>query len=187
MPKNGRKKRLPGRKSGGAAGYDPPEMTIQAGERIPEATLRTMTPEGVSAVSTAAVFGGRRVALFGVPGAFTPTCSDTHLPGFLLRAEELARRGIDRVACVSVNDAFVMDAWGRALEVGDRVLMLADGNGELARAMGLEADSSRFGFGRRFRRFSAVVDDGVVERLWVEPAAGVDATSAETLLASLPD
>ncbi len=162
-------------------------MALAAGDRIPEATLRTMTPEGVRALSTAEVFGGRRVALFGVPGAFTPTCSDTHLPGFLLRAEELTRRGIDRIVCVAVNDAFVLDAWARALGVGERILMLADGNGELARAMGLEVDSSRFGFGRRFRRFSAVVDDGVIESLRVESAGGVDATGAEALLASLPD
>ncbi len=162
-------------------------MTIRAGDRIPEATLRTMTPEGVRAIASSGVFAGKRVAFFGVPGAFTPSCSDTHLPGFLVRVDELARRGIERVVCVAVNDAFVMDAWARAQGVGDRILMLADGNGELARAMGLEVDASHFGLGRRFRRFSAVVADGVIESLRVEAAGGVDATSAETLLAWLDE
>jgi peroxiredoxin len=160
-------------------------MGIQVGDRFPEATLRRVTREGVRPVSTAEILAGRRVVVFGVPGAFTPVCSDEHLPGFQLRAEELRRHGVEAIICVAVNDHYVMDAWGKARGVGEEIVLLADGNGELARALGLELDLSAAGLGRRLRRFAALVEDGVVRVLHVEPAKGVNVSSAEEMLRAL--
>jgi len=160
-------------------------MSIRIGERIPDAKLMTMTPEGVRSLETSEVFGGKRVVLFAVPGAFTPTCSDTHLPGYQLRAQEIKETGIDTIACVAVNDVFVMDAWGKARNVGDEILMLADGNGDFTSALGLVLDGSGFGLGTRSQRYAALVDDGVVLRLEVEAGPGVTVSAAEEMLSSL--
>ena len=124
-------------------------MTIQIGDRVPEATLRRWTDDGMETVSTGELLGGKKVVLFAVPGAFTPTCSDTHLPGFMVRSDEIKAKGADSLVCVAVNDAFVMAAWGKASNVGDHILMLSDGNGEFSRALGLELDASGFGMGQR--------------------------------------
>src|SRR5437879_3977658 len=134
-------------------------MTIKVGDRLPEATLRTMTAEGPQAKTTSEIFGGKTVALFAVPGAFTPTCSARHLPGFVEHAKQLKAKGVDQIACVAVNDVFVMDAWGKAHSVGDDVLMLSDGNGEFTKALGLELDASKFGMGPRSQRYSLVAKD----------------------------
>jgi glutaredoxin/glutathione-dependent peroxiredoxin len=160
-------------------------MTIRVGDPFPDVTLKSLTPQGMQEISTAELCAGRRVVVFGVPGAFTPTCSDRHLPGFVARAGDLEAAGVDVIACVSVNDAFVMAAWAKSQEVGDGVLMLADGNGELCRALGLEVDLSGFGMGLRSRRYAAVVDDGTVELLNVEPGPGVEVSSAAAVLAAL--
>jgi glutaredoxin/glutathione-dependent peroxiredoxin len=156
-------------------------MTIQAGDRLPAVTFTTMTADGPKPVTTDAFFKGRRVALFSVPGAFTPTCSARHLPGFLDKADALMAKGVDVIACTAVNDVFVMAAWAEAQQVGDRVTMLADGNGDFAAAIGLSADRSQFGMGRRGQRWSALVKDGVVEILNVEQN-GFEVSSAEYLL-----
>lgn len=158
---------------------------IQIGDPIPAATLQTRTAEGVQNRSTAELFAGKRAVLFGLPGAFTPACSDAHLPGFLRHADAIRDRGIDLIACMAVNDPFVMAAWADAHGVGERVLMLADGNGELTRALGLELDLSAFGMGRRCRRFAAVLDDGVVTSLGVEDGPEVGVSSAEAVLETL--
>lgn len=160
-------------------------MAIEVGQKIPEVTLSTMTREGPRGIATSEVFGGKRVVLFAVPGAFTPTCSDHHLPGFLEHADPIRARGIDLIACTGVNDVFVMDAWAKEREVGDKVLMLADGNGDFARAMDLEIDSSRFGMGKRSRRYAAVVEDGVVRHLFVEEPGKLEVSTAEAVLAVL--
>lgn len=160
-------------------------MTIQAGDRIPSVTLRRMGPKGPETVTTDEFFAGRKVVLFGVPGAFTPACSDSHLPGFLTRAEDIRSKGVDLVACVAVNDVFVMHAWARDRHVGDEIAMLSDGNGELARATGLEVDLSAAGLGVRNRRFAAVFEDGVATLVNVEPEKGVTVSSAEAVLAAL--
>src|ERR1700761_8333513 len=137
-------------------------MTIKVGDHLPEATLRTMTPEGPQAKTTSDIFAGKTVALFAVPGAFTPTCSARHLPGFKDHAADLKAKGVDLIACVSVNDVFVMDASGKAQDVGSDVLMLADGNGDFTKAVGLEMDGAKFGMGPRSQRYSLVAKDGVV-------------------------
>lgn len=160
-------------------------MTIKIGDPVPDVTLKTFTANGVQDISTGELFGGKKVVLFAVPGAFTPTCSDTHLPGFLAHAAELEAAGADTIACVAVHDAFVMDAWGRDRGVGDKILMLADGNGELTRALGLELDATGFGMGQRSRRYAAIVDDGVVRMLGVEDGPEVGVSSAEAVLAAL--
>jgi glutaredoxin/glutathione-dependent peroxiredoxin len=160
-------------------------MALAVGEMLPEVELRTMGASAPEAVSSTEVLGKGRVVLFAVPGAFTPTCSDYHLPGFVLRAEELAAAGVERVACISVNDAFVMDAWGKSREVGDKVLMLADGNADFARAMGLERDASAGGMGVRSQRYAAIFEDGRLVHLAVEPARGLDVSSAEAVLEAL--
>ncbi|MEE8137810.1 MAG: peroxiredoxin [Thermoanaerobaculia bacterium] len=160
-------------------------MTIQVGERLPDRQLQIMSEEGKQSVSIGELFRGKRVVLFAVPGAFTPTCSDTHLSGFLVRADEIRAKGVDLVACVAVNDVFVMDAWGRAHGVGDRILMLADGNGEFTRAVGLELDATGFGMGRRSQRYAAIVEDGVVQALHVESGPGVEVSGAESILGAL--
>lgn len=160
-------------------------MTIQIGDRIPEVTLTQMTADGPKPLTTADVFAGKKVVLFGVPGAFTPTCSARHLPGYIERHADLAAKGVDTVACVAVNDAFVMGAWGKAQEADGKVLMLADGNAELTKKLGLELDASAFGMGTRSRRFALYAEDGVVKALEVEPGPGLTVSSAESILAKL--
>jgi glutaredoxin/glutathione-dependent peroxiredoxin len=160
-------------------------MTIAVGDRIPDVQLKMIDAQGTEVISTADVLGKGRVVLFGVPAAFSPTCSDVHLPGYVTRSEELLARGIDRIFCVSVNDPFVMAAWARSQGVGDKVALLADGNGELARAMGLEIDLSRGGLGTRNRRYAAIIEDGVVTHLALEEATGLDVSSADALLSAL--
>ncbi len=160
-------------------------MTIQVGERIPSATLLKATPEGPQPVDTDSFFAGRKVALFSVPGAFTPTCSARHLPGFVERAEELRAKGVDEVACVAVNDAFVLQAWADQAGADGKVTMLADGNGDFAEALGLAADFSKFGMGKRGQRWSAIVEDGVVRELNVEEPGAFSVSSAEFLLNQL--
>lgn len=160
-------------------------MAIQAGDRIPEATLLKATAEGPQPVSTSDFFAGRKVALFSVPGAFTPTCSAKHLPGFVEKAGELKAKGVDEIACVAVNDAFVMRAWGSQAGADGKVTMLADGNGDFARALGLTMDASKFGMGERGQRWSAIVDDGVVESLNVEEPGAFTVSSADFMLGQL--
>jgi peroxiredoxin len=160
-------------------------MAIQAGDKIPNATLKKMGAEGMTDVTTDQLFSGKRVVLFAVPGAFTPTCSAQHLPGFVAKAAEIKAKGIDTIACVSVNDAFVMDAWGKSGNVGDSIEMLADGNGDFAKALGLDFDGSAIGFGIRAQRFAAIVDDGVVKHLAVEKPMKFEVSSAEAILEAL--
>jgi peroxiredoxin len=160
-------------------------MTIAVGDRIPDVELKTMTAGGIKAVRTGEVLGHGKVVLFAVPGAFTPTCSDHHLPGFVLRAPEIKDKGVDTIACIAVNDPFVMGAWSKAQGVGDDVLMLADGNGDFTKAVGLELDGSGFGLGMRSQRYAMILDDGVVKVLSVEPGAGLDVSSAESVLRAL--
>ena len=160
-------------------------MAITVGDKIPDVTLRTMTADGPAAIQSADALGSGTVVLFAVPGAFTPTCSDHHLPGFVLRADELAEKGVDTIACLAVNDAFVMGAWGEAQGTDGKVLMLSDGNGEFTAAVGLEMDGSGFGLGTRSQRYAAVLEDGVVKELMVEPGPGLDASSVESVLATL--
>jgi glutaredoxin/glutathione-dependent peroxiredoxin len=160
-------------------------MTIKIGDTIPETNLVEMTAEGPQGTSSSAYFKGKRVALFSVPGAFTPTCSAKHLPGFVEQADALKAKGIDAVACTAVNDAFVMGAWGKSAGVEGKVTMLADGNGDFVKAVGLEMDGSKFGMGGRGQRFSMVVNDGVVEQLHVEAPGEFRVSAAEYLLEQL--
>ncbi|WP_423602328.1 peroxiredoxin [Sphingomonas sp. MS122] len=159
-------------------------MTIQIGDRVPSATFVKPTENGPEQVSSDEFFAGRKVALFSVPGAFTPTCSARHLPGYVEKADELKAKGVDEIACTAVNDAFVMGAWGKSADAGD-VTMLADGNGEFAKAVGLEMDGSKFGLGTRGQRYSMLVNDGVVEQLNVEAPGEFKVSSAEHLLEQL--
>jgi peroxiredoxin len=160
-------------------------MTIQVGDRVPSATLLKATAEGPEPVETDTFFAGRKVALFSVPGAFTPTCSARHLPGFVDRAEELKGKGVDEIACVAVNDAFVLQAWAQQSGAEDKVTMLSDGNGDFSKALGLTMDASKFGMGTRGQRWSAIVDDGVVRELNVEEPGAFSVSSAEFLLNQL--
>jgi peroxiredoxin len=160
-------------------------MAISVGATIPSLTLIKATAEGPQPVESASFFAGRRVALFSVPGAFTPTCSARHLPSFVEKADELKAKGVDEIACTAVNDAFVMSAWGQSAGVGDKVTMLADGNGEFAHALGLTMDGSKFGMGQRGQRWSALVNDGVVEQLNVEEPGGYGVSGAEHMLGQL--
>jgi len=160
-------------------------MTIKAGDKVPEATFTVFGPEGPGPLTSAELFGGKKVALFAVPGAFTPTCSAKHLPGFKIHAADLKAKGVDTIACVSVNDVFVMKAWGENQGIGDEVVMLADGNGDFTRAIGLELDAGRFGMGQRSQRYSMIVDDGVVTELNVEQGGEFKVSSAEYMLAQL--
>jgi peroxiredoxin len=160
-------------------------MTIAVGETIPDVRVMTSGPEGPTHVQTGAVLRSGKVVLFAVPGAFTPTCSDYHLPSYLIRFDELRAKGVDTVACVSVNDPFVMAAWAKDQDVGDRVVMLADGNGDFTRAVGLEMDGSGFGLGTRSQRYAMVIDDGVVTTLNVEPGPGLSVSAADAVLATL--
>lgn len=160
-------------------------MPVQVGDKIPSAKFRTRTADGVKEITSDELFAGKKVVLFAVPGAFTPTCSDAHLPSFIVRGPEIKAKGVDTIACVAVNDHFVMAAWGKVRGVGDDILMLADGNGDFAAAMGLVLDLSHIGLGKRSRRYAAIVDDGVVKLLNVEPGPAVGVSSAEAVLASL--
>jgi peroxiredoxin len=159
-------------------------MTIAVGDRIPDVTLQVMGDDGPSNITTGEVFDGKKVVLFAVPGAFTPGCSMTHLPGYVVNADKILAAGIDTIACLSVNDAFVMDAWGKA-QNAEHIMMLGDGNGDFTSAIGLELDGRGFGLGTRSQRYAMVVDNGVVTVLNVEPAGGVDVSAAETILAAL--
>lgn len=159
-------------------------MTIKAGDRIPTVTLRVMGPDGPQAVSTDELFKGR-VVLFSVPGAFTPTCNAKHLPGFVEQAEAFRAKGVDRIVCVAVNDVFVMSAWGKAGNVGDRIVMAADGNGEFARALGLTMDASGFGMGLRGQRFALVAENGIVKQIHVEAPGEFKVSAAEHVLGQL--
>ena len=160
-------------------------MTIKVGDKLPEVTFMEMGANGPEPRSTADVFGGKTVALFAVPGAYTPTCSAKHLPGFLEKKEELAAKRVDAIACTSVNDAFVMGAWGKESGADGHIHMLADGNGAFAKAIGLELDASGFGMGSRSQRYSMLVKDGVVEQLNVEDGGGFAVSSAEHMLSQL--
>jgi peroxiredoxin len=157
-------------------------MAIQVGDKIPEVTLKTMKPDGIQDVSTGALFGGRKVVLFAVPGAYTPTCSAKHLPGFIAKAGEIRARGVDEIVCLSVNDAFVMGAWGKAHDAGDKVTLVADGNGDFSRSVGLDFDGSNFGMGLRSQRYAAIVEDGVVTHLALEKPMEFEVSSAEAIL-----
>ena len=158
-------------------------MTIQIGERIPEVPLQRIR-EGVETVDTNALFDGRRIVLFAVPGAFTPTCSEKHLPGFVQHYEQFRSQGIE-VACMAVNDPFVMQAWGESQNVPEGLMMLADGNGDFSRALGLELDASAYGMGRRAKRFALYADDGVVKLLNIEAPGEFRVSSAEHVLDQL--
>jgi peroxiredoxin len=160
-------------------------MTIKAGDRMPSGVFGVMTEAGPGPMSADELFSGRKVVLVSVPGAFTPTCSMNHLPGFVDHAEEITAKGVDTIACMAVNDVFVMDAWGKDRKVDDKVVMLADGNGEYTRALGLEMDGSKFGLGMRGQRFAMVVDDGVVQHVAVEAPGQFEVSKAEAILATL--
>ncbi|MBV8783322.1 MAG: peroxiredoxin [Gammaproteobacteria bacterium] len=160
-------------------------MTIKAGERMPQGTLKRMTKEGPKDVTTDELFKGKTVVLFSVPGAFTPTCDAKHLPGFIELADQIRAKGVDTIACMAVNDVFVMNAWGKASSAGDKVLMLADGNGDYARALGLELDGTRFGMGMRGQRFAIVVRDGVASAVDVEAPGQFKVSAAEHVLGQL--
>ena len=159
-------------------------MAIQQGDKLPDATLHVMKGGRPTAVTTADLFAGKRVVLFAVPGAFTPTCSQAHLPGYVAKADEFKAKGIDSVVCVAVNDAFVMDAWGKDKNA-DALVMAGDGNGDFTRALGLEMDGSGFGLGKRSQRYAMVVDDGVVSKLAVESAGAFEVSKAEAILEAL--
>jgi len=160
-------------------------MTIAQGDKIPATTFKKMTDEGPVDVTSDQLFNGRTVALFSVPGAFTPTCSAKHLPGFVDKADELKAKGVDEIVCTAVNDAFVMGAWGQSASAGGKVTMLADGNGDFARALGLTMDGSAAGMGQRGQRFSMIVRDGVVSTLNVEAPREFNVSSAEHMLGQL--
>jgi peroxiredoxin len=160
-------------------------MTVKVGDKVPSAKLKQMSAEGPKDVSTEELFGGKKVAVFALPGAFTPTCSAKHLPGFIEKAEELKKKGVQAIACVSVNDAFVMDAWGKAQGAGTKVMMLADGNGDFTRAMGLEMDGTAHGMGKRSQRYSMIVDNGVIKQLNVEQPRAFEVSSADHMLKQL--
>ena len=160
-------------------------MTINVGDRLPKTTFMKATPEGPQPVDSEEYFRGRRVALFSVPGAFTPTCSARHLPGFVDKAEELRGKGVDEIACTAVNDAFVMGAWAESAGAADNVTMLSDGNGEFVQALGLTMDGSKYGMGTRGQRFSMIVNYGTVEQLNVEEPGAFSVSSADYMLERL--
>jgi peroxiredoxin len=160
-------------------------MTISVGEKMPQGRFATMQNGDPGEINSDDVFGGKRVVLVSVPGAFTPTCSMSHLPGFVKHADEILARGVDTIACTAVNDVFVMSAWGRDQGVADKILMLADGNGDYVKALGLELDGRSFGMGIRGQRFAMIVDDGTVTHLAVEEPAKFEVSKAEAILAAL--
>lgn len=159
-------------------------MTISVGDKIPTATLQTMGDNGPGPITTEELFAGKKVVLFALPGAFTPGCSMAHLPGYVINADKILAAGVDTIACLSVNDAFVMDAWGKS-QNAEQILMLADGNADFTIALGLELDGRVFGMGTRSQRYAMLVDDGKVSVLNVEEGPGVEVSSAETMLAAL--
>ena len=160
-------------------------MTISKGDRIPDVTLVKATPDGPEKVQSGDYFKGKKVALFSVPGAYTPTCSAKHLPGYVEKAADLKAKGVDEIACTAVNDAFVMGAWSKNANAGAAVTMLADGNGAFAEAVGLTMDGTAFGMGKRGQRFSMIVNDGVVEQLNVEAPGEFKVSSADHMLEQL--
>jgi peroxiredoxin len=157
-------------------------MTIAVGDKIPDIQVMTFGADGPTHVQTGELLGTGKVVLFAVPGAFTPTCSDYHLPSYLIRNDELRAKGVDTIACISVNDPFVMGAWGEAQHVGDQVVLIADGNADFTKAVGLEMDGSGFGLGTRSQRYAAVLEDGVVTALQVEPGPGLTVSAADAIL-----
>jgi peroxiredoxin len=160
-------------------------MTIKVGEKLPSVTLKYMDKDGMQTATTDDLFKGKKAVLFGLPGAFTPTCSAKHLPGFVTHAEELKKKGVDVIACLSVNDAFVMDAWGKAQNAGEKVLMLADGNADFAKAVGLTMDGTGYGMGLRTSRWAMVLEDGKVKTLNVEAPGAFEVSSAEAVMKTL--
>lgn len=160
-------------------------MTITVGEKVPAGKFKIATSDGLADLTTAQLFDGKRVLFFAVPGAFTPTCDARHLPGYIEQAEQIRAKGIDSIACMSVNDVFVMKAWGKSAGAADKVQMLADGNGEYARALGLSLDATGFGMGQRSQRFAMVVKNGVVEQLHVEQGGEFKVSAADYLLSRL--
>ena len=160
-------------------------MSIKTGDRIPEASFKQMTPDGIVDISTRELFEGSKVVLFAVPGAMTPTCSEVHMPGFIENLEAIKSGDVDTVACLAVNDVFVINEWRKARNIPDDILLLSDGNGEFTSKVGLELDASRFGMGTRSRRYAAIVDDGVLTYLGVEPAGEVGVSGAEAVLEQL--
>ena len=160
-------------------------MTIRVGDKIPSVKLKTMKDGKMSDITTDEIFRGKKVVLFAVPGAFTPTCSMQHLPGFVEKTDEIRAKGVDTIACISVNDAFVMGAWGKDQKAGDSVMMLGDGNAEFTTAMGLTMDGSKFGLGTRSQRYAMVVDNGVIKHLFVEKPGAFEVSSAEYVLKNL--
>ena len=160
-------------------------MSIQVGDKIPSGTLTTMGPDGPGPLTTEEIFSGKKVVLFAVPGAFTPTCSVKHLPGYVQNADAIKAKGVDTVACLSVNDVFVMDAWAKDQAVGDKVLILADGGAALTKSLGTVLDLTERGLGIRSRRYSMVVDDGVVSHFNLEEGGGFEVSDAETILGQL--
>ncbi len=160
-------------------------MSIQVGDKLPEATFMEMTADGPKPLTTADVFKGKTIALFAVPGAYTPTCSARHLPGFLDKGDDLKAKGVDEIVCTSVNDVFVMSAWGKDAKAAGKIRMLADGNGAFAKALGLEMDASGFGMGHRSKRYSMVVTDGVVSQLNVESGGEFKVSAADYMLGQM--
>ncbi len=160
-------------------------MAIRVGDKLPSVTLQIMTEDGVKNINSDDLFAGKKVVLFALPGAFTPTCSAAHLPGYVVQSDALNAKGVDQIVCLSVNDAFVMDAWGKQNNVEDRVLMVADGSAKFTRAVGLELDRVEDGMGIRSQRYAMVVNDGVVELLNVEAPKEFKVSDAESILASL--
>lgn len=159
-------------------------MTVQVGDAIPEATLKIMGDQGPQDITTADIFSGKKVVLFAVPGAFTPTCSAAHLPGFVANADKIKAKGVDSIVCVSVNDAFVMDAWGKG-QNAEEILMVGDGNGDFTKAMGVELDGSGFGLGTRSIRYSLIAEDGKITALNLEQGGAFEVSSAEVILEAL--
>ncbi len=156
-------------------------MAIQEGDKLPEATMHTMQEGKPTAVTTNDLFAGKKAVVFAVPGAFTPTCSQAHLPGYVVHADAIKAKGVDSVICISVNDAFVMDSWGKDRNA-EEILMVGDGNGDFTRAMGLEMDGSGFGLGTRSQRYAMIVDDGTVSKLVVEEPGQFEVSKAEAIL-----
>ncbi len=160
-------------------------MTIRVGDNIPNGTLKIVTADGIEDRTTDQLFSGKKVVLFALPGAFTPTCSAKHLPGYVEHAAAINAKGIDSIICLATNDAFVMAAWAKDRSVGDKLLMAADGNAEFTKALGLEFDASKFGMGVRSQRYAAIIEDGVVRTLNVEQPMKFEVSNAETILAAL--
>ena len=160
-------------------------MAIQEGDKVPSVNLQYMGADGVETISSDDLFAGKKVVLFALPGAFTPTCSAAHLPGYVVASDDLSAKGVDRIVCLSVNDAFVMDAWGKQHNADDRVMMIADGSAHFTTALGLELDLDAAGMGLRSQRYAMVVNDGVVEVLNVEAPQAFEVSDAQTILSSL--